>query len=154
MDTEIRLYSDTRQQKGKHRNIDEYCRKNNIEMIPVCLPVGDYMLVDNPKVSVDTKQDLIELASDLIRDKLAFFKKYKKCYEQKIRLIVLIEDDNFSRLEDVYKWKNPHTKNKKLALSGKKLMELMHEVKISYGVEFVFCNKRDTGKTLIELLRR
>ena len=154
MDTEIKLYSDTRQQKGKHRNIEEYCKKHNIEMIPVCLPVGDYMLADNTSVSIDTKQDLVELASDLMADKLAFFKKYKKCYEHKIRLIVLVEDDNFLQLEDVCRWQNPHTKNKKLALNGRKLMELMHEVKISYGVEFVFCNKNDTGQKLIELLRR
>lgn len=51
------LVCDTRQQEGKHKNIEQYCRKHNIEMIRQKCEVGDYMFPDG-KVSVDTKQDL------------------------------------------------------------------------------------------------
>ena len=51
------LLCDTRQQKGKHKNIEQYCRKHNIEMVHKCLPVGDYMFPCGD-ISVDTKQDL------------------------------------------------------------------------------------------------
>lgn len=51
------LLCDTRQQEGKHRNIEQYCNRNGIEMIRQCLSVGDYMFPDG-SVSVDTKQDL------------------------------------------------------------------------------------------------
>lgn len=51
------LISDTRQQAGKHNNIERYCRKNGIEMISQKCEVGDYMFPDG-KISVDTKQDL------------------------------------------------------------------------------------------------
>ena len=51
------LLCDTRQQTGKHKNIEQYCKRNGIEMVQKCLSVGDYMFPDG-KVSVDTKQDL------------------------------------------------------------------------------------------------
>ena len=51
------LLCDTRQQKGKHKNIEQYCKRNGIEMINKCLSVGDYAFPGG-KISVDTKQDL------------------------------------------------------------------------------------------------
>jgi len=51
------LICDTRQQAGKHKNIEQYCRKNGIEMVNLKCEVGDYMFPDG-KISVDTKQDL------------------------------------------------------------------------------------------------
>ena len=54
---EMILICDTRQQEGKHRNIEQYCRKHGIEMIRQKCDVGDYMFPDG-KISVDTKRDL------------------------------------------------------------------------------------------------
>lgn len=51
------LLCDTRQQEGKHKNIEQYCRRHKIEMVRQKLEVGDYAFPDG-KVSVDTKQDL------------------------------------------------------------------------------------------------
>ena len=57
------LLCDTRQQAGKHRNIEQYCKRHDIEMVSKCLNVGDYMLSEDGKtpsgnISVDTKQNL------------------------------------------------------------------------------------------------
>ena len=54
---EMVLLCDTRQQEGKHKNIEQYCRRHNIEMVRKCLSVGDYMFPDG-NISIDTKQDL------------------------------------------------------------------------------------------------
>ena len=51
------LICDTRQQEGKHKNIEQYCNRHGIEMIRQKCDVGDYMLPDG-KISVDTKQNL------------------------------------------------------------------------------------------------
>lgn len=51
------LLCDTRQQEGKHRNIEQYCRRNGIEMVRQKLDVGDYMFPGGD-ISLDTKQDL------------------------------------------------------------------------------------------------
>lgn len=51
------LLEDTRQQEGKHRNIELYCKRHDITLMRQKLEVGDYMFPDG-KISVDTKQDL------------------------------------------------------------------------------------------------
>ena len=51
------LLCDTRQQAGKHNNIEQYCKKHRIEMVRQKLDVGDYMLPGG-NISIDTKQDL------------------------------------------------------------------------------------------------
>lgn len=51
------LLCDTRQQEGKHKNIEQYCKRHDIEMVNMCLTVGDYMF-PNGHISVDTKQNL------------------------------------------------------------------------------------------------
>ena len=51
------LICDTRQQEGKHKNIEAYCKRIGIEMVRQKCDVGDYMFPDG-KISVDTKQDL------------------------------------------------------------------------------------------------
>ena len=52
------LLCDTRQQAGKHNNIELYCRRHGIYTVRQKLDVGDYMLKDGLPISVDTKQNL------------------------------------------------------------------------------------------------
>ena len=150
------LIEDTRQQKGKHNNVHKYCDSQGIEIYPLTLTVGDYMLgeVQNGKVvpignrSVDTKSlGLIELAGDLSKDEQALDKKYRKCYEQGIKLIVLIEEPVGS-IQEIANWKNPHG-----FVNGRKLLDKMHRLKMMYGIDFMFCDKKRTGETLIKLLK-
>lgn len=150
------LIEDTRQQKGKHNNVHKYCDSQGIEIYPLTLTVGDYMLgeVRNGKVvpignrSVDTKSlGLIELANDLSKDEQALDKKYRKCYEQGIKLIVLIEEP-FGSIQEIANWKNPHG-----FVNGRKLLDKMHRLKMMYGIDFMFCDKKRTGETLIKLLK-
>ena len=51
------LLEDTRQQEGKHKNIELYCKRHKITLVRKKLDVGDYMMPDG-NVSCDTKQDL------------------------------------------------------------------------------------------------
>lgn len=149
------LIEDTRQQKGKHNNVHKYCDSQGIEIYPLTLTVGDYMLgeVQNGKVvpigkrAIDTKFALIELAGDLSKDEQALDKKYRKCYEQGIKLIVLIEEP-FSSIQEIANWKNPHG-----FVNGRKLLDKMHRLKMMYGIDFMFCDKKCTGETLIKLLK-
>jgi hypothetical protein len=143
------LIEDTRQQRGKHDNVHKYCKSIGVEIYPLTLAVGDYMLgclIDGEikpygDKSVDTKQSIGELANDLVNDDFGLNRKYRKCYEQNIHLIVLIEEDGYTNLSDICKWKNKHGK-----LSGRQLMEKMYRLHVSYGVEFLFCNRKETGK--------
>lgn len=140
------ILADTRQKCGQHKNIETYCKANGIDLIPKALQVGDYML-PNGKVAVDTKASIAEMAIDAYNDKKSLNKKYRKCYEQGIKLIVLVEEE-ISSLQELCKWKSEHTK-----INGRMLLDLIHTLQISYGIKFKFCNKKDTGRVLVELLK-
>ncbi len=140
------LFQDFREKHGHHSEIENYCREHNITIIRKKLNVGDYMF-PNGKISIDTKADRAELANDLYRDKLAFNKKYKKCLQDGIKLIVLVEEEVKS-LNDIVKWKSSHGK-----ISGRMLLDLMQTVQRSYGIEFKFCRKEEVGQAIIQLLK-
>ena len=148
------IIQDQREKHGHHLAIEQYCKSNEIPLIRKRLEVGDYMLgeiecgkvVPIGKRSIDTKQDLAELSSDLYRDKTEFNKKYRKCYEQVIELYVLVEQE-IKSLSDILSWSSPHSK-----ISGKMLYDMIDRVRKSYGVKFVFCRKENVAQTIINIL--
>ena len=149
------IIQDQREKKGHHNNIEEYCKQHDIPIIRKRLEVGDYMLgtIENGKVkpigkrAIDVKSGLLaELSSDLYRDKVAFNKKYKKCYEQGIELYVLVEQE-IKSLTDILSWSSPHSK-----VNGRMLYDMIDRVRKSYGVKFVFCRKENVAQTIINIL--
>ena len=148
------IIQDCREKCGHHLAIEQYCKTHEIPLIRKRLEVGDYMLgeikcgkvVPIGKRSIDTKQDLAELSSDLYRDKTEFNKKYRKCYEQGIELYVLVEQE-IKSLNDILSWSSPHSK-----ISGKMLYDMIDRVRKSYGVKFRFCRKENVAQTIINIL--
>lgn len=148
------LIEDTRQKCNKHDNVHLYCESQGIEIYPLTLAVGDYMLgqrVDGTvtplgRSAIDTKSGLIELAQDLSRDEKALNKKYRKCFEQGIKLIVLTEQP-FKTVGDIVKWQNRYGN-----VNGRTLLDKMHRLEMMYGIKFMFCDKKQTGETIIKLL--
>ena len=148
------IIQDQREKRGHHNLIEQYCKDHEIPLMRKRLEVGDYMLgeikcgkvVPIGKRSIDTKQDLAELSSDLYRDKTEFNKKYRKCYENGIELYVLVEQE-IKSLTDILSWSSPHSK-----ISGKMLYDMIDRVRKSYGVKFVFCRKENVAQTIINIL--
>lgn len=143
------VLQDTREKPEHKQYLYNYFAKNNIKIVRQVLNVGDYML-PNGKTSIDLKGGgLNELASDLMADYFALNKKYRKCLEHDIHLVVLIEENFFKEIKDVVKWRGKYGK-----ISGKRLAEKMHRIELCYGVEFVFCKKSQTAQKIIELLKK
>ena len=149
------IIQDTREKSGKHLNIEHYCKSINIKIVRKTLNVSDYMLgeikdgelrrINN--ITVDVKGGgLLELANDLHRDKLAFNKKYKKCLKEGLKLIVLVEQP-ISNNREILEWKSKYTK-----ITGRYLFDMITDLKMSYGIRFMFCGKNETGRVLIHLL--
>ena len=117
------------------------------------LPVGDYMNLDNPKVIVDRKQSLAEVAVNVGQDHARFKRELERAEEYGIHLIFLVEHGGtIKTLEDVQSWNNPRLKEHPLALTGMRLYKIMLTMQNKYGIEWLFCDKRCTGKRIIELL--
>jgi ribosome-associated protein len=149
----IAIYEDTRQQRNKHNNIKQYCITNNIKLIIKKLDVGDYELVGDGRITVDTKKDICELLTCLSGDKARFYRECERALKLKKKLIILVENkDGIARLEDVARWKNPNYSKKLLHMCGRSLMDEIYKCKVMFGVEFEFCTPDETGKRLIDIL--
>lgn len=147
------LYEDSRQQKGKHKNIHEYCMQNGIEIIRQALNVGDYQIAGKGGIAVDTKQGIPEIASNCFQEHVRFRSECERAQHCGIKLVVLIEE--VPPGGDLAAWRSPLDrwgKPRYLFDPGrlKKAMETMTE---RYGVTFRFCDGRSTGRVLMEILK-
>ena len=147
------IYADTRQQKGKHRNIEEYCHRNGIRIIRQALNVGDYQIAGKGDISVDTKQNVVEIAGNCFQSHERFRDECQRAQDCGIRLIVLIEE--VPPGGDLENWVSPLDRygRPKYLFDPAKLKKVMATMTERYGVQFRFCDGRSTGKLLIEYLR-
>lgn len=144
---------DTKEKARAITKIVSYFDEKQIKHISSKLYVGDYMNFENPKLIVDRKQDLLELAKNVCQDKKRYVSEMKRACEVGIKLIFLVEHSrNIKTLEDVQKWVNPRLKKSPMAVSGERLYKILSVFQNTYGVEYRFCQKDETGKRIIELL--
>ena len=89
-----------------------------------------------------------EMYNCVVNDKSRFMKEVRRCYEKRIKLYVLIEHGGqIKSLADVPKWVPKYG-----TVSSREIAERLYRLHISYGVDFVFCDKRSTGKKIVEIL--
>lgn len=141
---------DSREQKNQH--IIKYFENHKIPYRIEKLDVGDYQIEGHPNISVDRKQNLDELSRNLVnrKDSARFWREVRRAFDQHVKLIILCEHGKgIESLQDVMNWHSEYCK-----IRGQTVVERALLCNASYGVEFVFCNKRQTAKKIIELLNR
>ena len=75
-------------------------------------------------------------------------REVRKAYRSGIKMIVLCEHGKGIRsIPDVVNWNSKYS-----PVTGRILQEKIYQCHISYGVEFLFCNKSETAARIIELL--
>lgn len=144
----MKIIVDSREKRWEH--IREYFDKNGIEYTVKKLDTADYMIEGKPNVAVDRKQSLAELSHNLLnaKDHSRFWKEIRRAREQSIKLFIICEHGGkIKSNKDVAQWNDKYS-----GVSGRALMNEIYRVSISYGVEFMFCSKRSTGKKIIEIL--
>lgn len=141
-----KFYFDSREKKNEH--IKSYFERHGIPFKVQKLDEGDYQIDGKPNITVDRKQNMQEVYNCVVNDKSRFMKEVRRCYEKGIKLYILIEHSpQIKTLEDVPKWKNKYG-----TISSREIMERLYRLHISYGVEILFCSKRQTAKKIIEIL--
>lgn len=147
------ILCDTRQQSGKHQNIERYFKQTGIEFESCKLYVGDYAIANEQGRAVDTKQDVLELVKDVMSSDHERFRN--ECLRAKhagINLLVLIEES----LPDggLSSWQSPKdSKGRPLTrISGETLRKALLTMTAKYGVRFRFCDARQTGRIIVEYL--
>lgn len=145
---------DTREKARAIKKVLAEFDRQGIQHISSKLYVGDYMSLDNPRIVVDRKQNLLEVASNLIQQHDRFIAEIERANAAGIKLIFLVEHGfEIKDIDDVAGWKNPRLKESKFAISGERLHKMIKVLCAHHNVEFLFCDKRETGTKIIELLR-
>ena len=142
--------------------------ENGVNHFSSKLLVGDYMNLDNPRLIIDRKQNLQELCGNVCQQHERFKKELVKAMQANIQLIILVEHGpDVKSIEDVYFWQNPRKhevrwrmvngKREKYVVSakavdGNQLYKSLCTIRDRYNVRFEFCEKKDTGKRIMELL--
>lgn len=122
-------------------------------MVRSKLFVGDVSLLNDQSVSIDLKRNLQEVCQNVCQDHARFRRELERAMEYGIKLVFLVEHGgSIKSLEDVQNWKNPRLKDHPLAMSGERLYKVMLTMQNKYGIEWQFCDKRCTGKRIIEIL--
>lgn len=170
------IIEDTRQQAGKHDNIERWMRAHGVEFSPRAraLEFGDYVSEDadgNPlsNVAVDTKKDVQELAMDVGRDHARFVRECERARAAGYRLVVLVEEhaDYETDRGRLHRWLgiacrrcrrcrplagDKCVRYKRRPMTGRQVAAICERMTERHGVTFAFCSRRDTGRRICELL--
>ena len=165
------IIQDTREQAQKHNHVLDGFQQLGINVVRSKLFVGDYTRIDNMTVCVDTKKNLQEVYCNVIQDHRRFTDECKAAFSAGIKLIVLVEESGLSSVQDVASWKNPralrwerlrdaHKRGKQMnkplspypPVSSERLCKAMQTIAERYHIEWRFCDKADTARTICEIL--
>lgn len=155
---------DSREHARAIRNIEKYFDSCGIDHFISKLYCGDYMSYDNPRLVIDRKQNLGELCSNVCQQHERFRNEMLRAKEHGIKIIFLCEHGKgIETLDDVLWWENPRgTKRIRVdgkwieksvkVLHGDVLYKILKTMERKYDVSFLFCDKSETGKRIVEIL--
>ena len=159
---------DTREHVGEWERIQRQFDEAGIKYFRSKLYVGDYQSLDNPRLVIDRKKDLQELCGNVCQQHERFKAELIRAREHGIKIIILCEHGGEIRsMEDVYFWENPRkhrirwktvdgkrvkTVLSEKAVDGNQLYKSLCTIRDRYNVDFVFCRKSETGRTIAEIL--
>lgn len=154
---------DTRQQAGKHDHKHERWESEGVPTVRCKLPYGDYALA--PKVSVDTKKDIYELAGNILQkqDHIRFRNECIGAKKDGCQLIVLVEnEDGVSSLSELASWnetgrhfvmrKRTSGNDHAVRFQGERLAKACATMQEKYGVRFMFCKPEESADRIREIL--
>ena len=118
--------------------------------------IGDYQDYGNPFLLIDRKQSIQELAANCTRDHERFKRELERAKAVGARLVILVEQNRYKdrdkwihveTIEDLMLWSSPHT-----TIIGEKVYRVLRAWCSKYDIEVRFCDKRQTGRRILEIL--
>lgn len=149
---------DTREKPQAIKGIIAEFDKQGIKHISTKLYVGDYRCIDNPLYIIDRKHNIAELASNATHGHDRFKRELLRLDGIGGKMVVLVEQNRFKDVSgewvtvkdivDLLGWKNPYG-----TIDGITVYKVLSAWEHKHNVEFKFCNRSQTGKRIIDLLR-
>lgn len=145
------IIEDSRQKTNKHELKHSHFEQMGVELIRCKLAFGDY--AHAPKVSVDTKENMAEIAQNIGSDHKRFKNECLAAKNAGCQLIILVENnEGIMCVDDVHKWVNPDVIYRPNAITGERLQKAMKTMNERYGVRFEFCRPEESAERIVELL--
>lgn len=147
---------DTREKPKAIGKILNYFEANGIEYDVSKLYVGDYIRYDDPRLVIDRKQNIAELAKNCTSDHERFRRELERVKKAGARLVVLVEQNRYKdrdewvevrNISDLMCWSSPHT-----VVTGEKVYRVLASWCVKYPISVEFCDKRSTGRIIAETL--
>lgn len=150
------LVVDSREKPKAIRSILKTFDEEGVEYIISKLPFGDYMDWNHPGVVIDRKQNIAELAKNCTSDHARFRNELELAKRAGSKLIVLVEQNRYKdrdewihveELADLMRWSDKYT-----TIRGEKVFRVLASWCSKYPLEVQFCDKRSTGRRILEIL--
>ena len=147
---------DTREKPKAIQKILKQFDEAGIQHISTKLFIGDYQDYHRPGIVVDRKQSIAELAKNCTADHVRFRAELDRAKSVGAKLVILVEQDRYKDrdkwihvedISDLMLWSNPHT-----TIRGEKVFRVLSSWCSKYDIEVRFCDKRVTGKRILEII--
>lgn len=147
---------DTREKPKAIGKILEYFGSHGIQYDTSKLYFGDYMEYTNPRLVIDRKQNVAELAKNCTSDHERFKRELERVKNAGAHLVILVEQDrykdrdewvNIRDISDLMLWSSEHTQ-----VRGEKVYRILASWCAKYPISVEFCDKRSTGRRIVEIL--
>lgn len=123
----MHIQIDTREKQKHIEKIKTEFDNHGIQYFSSKLYVGDYMSLDKPRLSIDRKQNLVEVYANVVTGKKRFTAELSKANNVGIKLLILVEHGYGIRtLNDVIRWDNPRIRAYKDDL--KERLHISHDI--------------------------
>lgn len=155
---QIVLVEDTRNKVGLHDLKNAYFEQKGIKVVRSKLFTGDYALLNNMSVCIDTKQSISELYGDMYQQHERFRAEADRAMENGIKLVILVENkEGISTVDDIIKWQNPQLKRnrkngKKPPVPNDTFIKALKTFSERHGAIFRFISPESSGRAIIYLL--
>ena len=152
------IIEDTRNRVGSHAAKNDYWSGEGVSVFRSKLAVGDYCLP--PRVSVDSKASIQELAMDIDQEHERFRRELIAARDMGTRLVILVENVHGVRcLADLAKWTEPdhEFRRRKFAqrrIDGRRIAKACMTMQDRYGCRFHFCAPEEAGERVLQILRK
>ena len=150
------LIIDSREKPKAIQTILKTLDEAGIEYETSKLLFGDYMDYSRPNLVIDRKQNIAELAKNCTVEAQRFKNELERAQRANSRLVILVEQNRYKdrdkwvsveQISDLIMWSNPHT-----SIRGEKVFRVLSSWVAKYDLEVEFCDKRVTGKKIIEII--
>ena len=150
------LLIDTREKPKAIENILTEFDRAGVTYERTKLLFGDYMDYNRPAIVIDRKQTIAELAKNVTVERSRFVAELERAKAANARLVILVEQNRYKDrdkwvsvkdVSDLMLWSTPQTK-----IRGEKVFRVLSELTYKYNISVMFCDKRMTGKRILEII--